>query len=93
VAVPPTIDLIWSTTGVGTATSLFLPSQVLPASTRGRATGATSPVSWFFASHVTRPLRGSSMRNPPAWASTYWATARSESTLAAVDAPWVATMS
>ena len=93
VAVPPTSDLIVSTTGVGTATSLFLPSHWLPTITRGRLTGVTSLVSWFLASQVTTLLGESSMRNPPAWARTYWATARSESTLAAVEAPWVDTTS
>jgi hypothetical protein len=54
----------------------------------------TSPDSWFLASQVTSPLLGeSSMTKPPAWSRTCWATARSESTFAAVDAPWVETTS
>src|SRR3712207_3407348 len=52
--------------------------------------GVTSPLDCFLASQVTVPR---SSRKPPAWASTCWATARSESTLAAVEAPCVATTS
>ena len=50
VTVAPVIDLISSTTGVGTATSPFCPSHWLPTSTRGSSTGVTSPESWFLAS-------------------------------------------
>src|SRR5687768_12119612 len=92
VTVAPVIALIWSTTGVVMATSLFLPSHSSPIRTRGSDSGVTSPESWFLASHGTGADRGlRSMLNPPACARTYWATARSESTLAAVEAPWVDT--
>ena len=87
---PPTSARTWSTTGVDCAGSVFWPSQVPPADARGSTTGVTSPLNWFFASQVTVPR---SSRKPPAWASTCWATARSESTLAAVEAPCVATTS
>ena len=90
VAVPPTSACTWSTTGVGTPGSVFWPSHVPPTEARGSTTGVTSPLYWFFASQVTVPR---SSRRPPACASTCWATARSESTLAAVEAPWVATTS
>jgi hypothetical protein len=90
VAVPPTRSRTWSTTGVGTPGSVFWPSHVPPAAARGSSTGVTSPLNWFLACQVTVPR---SSRKPPACASTCWATARSESTLAAVEAPCVATTS
>ena len=94
VTVAPTIALIVSTTGVGTATSPFWPSHWSPTRTRGSESGVTSPESWFFASQATGGDLGlRSMLNPPDWARTYWATARSASTLAAVEAPCVETTS
>ena len=70
VAVPPTSAATWSTTGVGVATSAFLPSHWPPTWTRGSATVVTSPLTWFLASQLTVFLVGDPRLMPPDCAST-----------------------